>query len=142
MKTSNCTSLSVQEVVKLLAFCLNATYLEFQGEFYQQTFGMTMGCPVSVTVANLVMEDVERRAMTTTDVHPKFWKRYVDDTCTALPVNRCQEFLEHLNSVEPIIQFTPEKESEGKLPFLDVHLKHHRDGSISTSVVQKAHPHE
>ena len=35
---SNRTSLSVQEVVKLLAFCLNATYLVFRGEFYQQTF--------------------------------------------------------------------------------------------------------
>ena len=96
-----------------------------------------MGSPVSVTVANLVMEDVERRALTTVDVHPKFWKRYVDDTCTALPVNRCQVFLEHLTSVEPIIQFTFKKESEGKLPFLNVHLEHHRDGSISTSVYRK-----
>ena len=52
-------------------------------------------------------------------------------------MSRCQEFLEHLNSVEPSIQFTLEKESEGKLPFLDVHLEHHRDGSVSTSVYRK-----
>ena len=101
-----------------------------------------MGSPVSVTVANLVMEDVEGRALTTADVHPRFWKRYVDDTCTALPMSRCQEFLEHLNSVEPSIQFTLEKESEGKLPFLCVHLEHHRDGSGSTLCVQEPHPHE
>ena len=67
-----------------------------------------MGSPVSVTIANLVMEDVEERALATADVQPWFWKRYVDDTCTALPASRVQEFLEHLNSVEPSIRFTVE----------------------------------
>ena len=38
--------------------------------------------PVSVTVANLVMEDVEERALTTAGIVPRFWKRCVDDTCT------------------------------------------------------------
>ena len=131
------TSLTVQEVVRLLSFCLNATYLSFRGEHYQQTFGTAMGSPVSVTVANLVMEDVEGRALATTDIPLRFWKRYVDDTCTALPRSRCQELLEHLNSTEATIQFTLELESEGKLPFLDVLLQHHGDGSISTSVFRK-----
>ena len=44
-------------------------------------FGMVTGSPVSVTFANLVMEDVEERALATTGIVPKFWKRYVDDTC-------------------------------------------------------------
>ena len=86
-----------------------------------------------MTVANLVMEDVEGRALVTTDVPVRFWRRYVDDTCTALPASCFQRFLEHLNSIETSIQFTLE-ESEGKLPFLDVHLEHHSDGSISISV--------
>ena len=54
------TSLSSTEILRLLHFCLNATYLCFQGTFYKQTFGTAMGSPVSVTVADLVMEDVER----------------------------------------------------------------------------------
>ena len=111
------TSLTVQEVVRLLSFCLNATYLSFRGEHYQQTFGTAMGSPVSVTVANLVMEVVEGRALATTDIPLRFWKRYVDDTCTALPRSRCQELLGHLNSTEATIQFTLELESEGELPF-------------------------
>lgn len=91
----NHTSLTVQEVVRLLRFCLNATYLSFRREHYQQTFGTAMGSPVSVTVANLVMEDVEGRALATTNVPLRFWKRF--DTCTALPWSQCQELLEHLN---------------------------------------------
>ena len=72
-----------------------------------------------------------------TDVQPRFWKWYVDDTCTALPASRVQEFLEHLNSVEPSIRFTVEVESNGQLPFPDVLLRHDPDGSIATSVYRK-----
>ena len=131
------TCLKVEEVMELLEFCLSATFLGFRGSVYRQTFGTAMGSPVSVTIANLVMEDVEERALATADVRPQFWKRYVDDTCTALPASRVQEFLEHLNSVEPSIRFTVEVESDGQLPFLDVLLRHDPDGSILTSVYRK-----
>ena len=79
------TSLTVDEVISLLEFCLSATYLAFRGAFYQQVFGTAMGSPVSVTVANLVMEDMEARALSMFTPPPLFWKRYVDDTCCALP---------------------------------------------------------
>ena len=39
---------------------------------YQQTFGTAMGSPVSVTIANLVMEDVKERAFVTADMQPWF----------------------------------------------------------------------
>ncbi len=53
------TSLSAKQVVQLLQFCLDATYLAYKGEFFKQTFGTAMGFPVSVTVANMVMKSVE-----------------------------------------------------------------------------------
>ena len=59
------TMLSPAEVLKLLQFCLNATYLTYLNEYYQLTFGTAMGSPVSVIAANLVMEDVENRALST-----------------------------------------------------------------------------
>ena len=73
MRPPGHTSFSVQEVIRLLGFCLSATYLSFHREYYQQIFGMAMGSPVSVTVANLAMEDVEDRALATTDVPFRFW---------------------------------------------------------------------
>ena len=96
-----------------------------------------MGSPVSITVANLVMEGEEDRALTTSNIDIRFWKRYVDDTCVALPAKKCETFLGHLNLVEPSIQFTLEQQSDGKLPFLGILLDHYLNGCISTSAHRK-----
>ena len=66
-----------------------------------------------------------------------FWKRYVDDTSTAIHPDRIDEFQQHLNSIEPSIQFTREVEEENQLSFLDVLLQKDEDGHISTSVYCK-----
>ena len=96
-----------------------------------------MGSPVSVTVADLVMEDVESRALSSFASPPLFWKRYVDDTCCAISEIDFTSFFSHLNTIESTIQFTCECEVDGLLSFLDVQLQHHPDGSISTSVYRK-----
>lgn len=96
-----------------------------------------MGSPVSVTVANLIMEDVEERAISMFHPSPTFCQQYVDDTCTAVSSDRVQDLLAHLNATEPSIQFMVEVESEGSPPFLDVHLHHETDGSISMTMYRK-----
>ncbi len=69
------------------------------------------------------MEEVEQRALTThNSTHPVFWKR-LDDICTAMKVDLI--VLLHLNSIEPSINFTVEKECDGKLSFLDTEIVHH-----------------
>ena len=59
------TLLSVDDVVDLLEFCLGASFMTFCGKIFQQVHGTAMGSPVSVVAANLVMEDVEQRALCT-----------------------------------------------------------------------------
>ena len=128
------TALSPDEIPRLLRFCLNATSIAYQGEWYQQTLGTAMGSPVSVTVANVVKEDVEERALASFPTPPPSWKRFVDDTCTASLLN---SFHSHLNSIESSIEFTYEMEDQQKLPFLDLLIKHHLDGTLSTTVYRK-----
>ena len=133
------TDLNIDDIVDLLTMCLDATYLSFRGKVYRQVHGTAMGSPVSVVVANLVMEDVEERALITFPSPPRFWKRYVDDTCTALPRDMVEPFHKHLNCIEPCIQFTVEEESgDRRLPFLDVQLCRDCDGTVTTSVYRKA----
>ena len=66
------TSLTVDDICSLLQLCLEATYLAFEGKVYQQIHGRAMGSPVSVVVANLVMEDVEQEALSTFHTPPRF----------------------------------------------------------------------
>ena len=107
------TYLDLDNIISLLELCLNATYLQFQQNVYQQIQGTAMGSPVSVTVAILVMEE---RALESFHTPILFWKRYVDDTCTAILPELLQEFHQHLNSIEPSIQFTCEVEEDGQPP--------------------------
>ena len=65
--------MSANQVANLLRFCLDATLLAYRGEHYQQTFSIAIGCPVSVTAANLLMEDMERSALSTYPLPLPFW---------------------------------------------------------------------
>ena len=132
---SDRTSLDVKNIISLLKMCLDGTYFVFRGTIYQQMFGTAMGSPVSVVVANMVMEDVEERALSMFPTPPRYWKQYVDDILTVLPSDMLDIFLLHLNSIE---SSTYEVEnSEGILPFLDISLKHETDGSICTTIFRK-----
>ena len=131
------TSLPVEDIVELLSFCLNTTYFVFEGTYYQQVFGTAMGSPVSAVIANLVMEDVEQRALASAPVNPSFWKRFVDDEISAVSENEIDVLLQHLNSIEPSIQFTVERETGRKLAFLDTCVHRTIEGKLETDVYRK-----
>ena len=69
-KLNDRTVLSVQNIIELLGFCLHNTYFSFQNKFYEQIEGAAMGLPVSPIVANLFMEDFERKALLSA-IHPQ-----------------------------------------------------------------------
>ena len=51
------TPMSVDNIIGLLEFCLNSTYFMFQGKYFEQVEGASMGSPISPIVANLYMEN-------------------------------------------------------------------------------------
>ena len=97
-----------------------------------------MGSPVSPIVANVYMEYLEQKALSTALHPPKFWHRYVDDTFVIHKEANKQGFLQHINSVDPAIRFTVEDNKEdGSIPFLDTIVKTEVDGSLSIAVYRK-----
>lgn len=48
-------------------------------DFFKQAQGAALGLPLSPTVANLYMEAFEERQLTTANMTPTLWLRYVDD---------------------------------------------------------------
>ena len=92
------TVMEVGDIILLLEFCLKNTYFSFQGQFYEQVEGAAIGCPVSPIVANLYMEYLEQKALSTDPHPPKFWGRYVDDTFVIHKEVNKQGFLQQINS--------------------------------------------
>ena len=126
-----------RDIFLLLEFCLKNTYLSFQGHFYERVEGMAMGSPVSPIITNLYMEYFEQKALSTAPI-PRLCCQYVDDTFVIQMEESKQNFLQHMNSVDPAIQFTVENNKEdGPIPFLDTTVKPETDSKLSITVCRK-----
>ena len=66
-----------------------------------------------------------------------FWKRYVDDVISAVSKNEVENLLSHLNSVEPSILFTVEREKDRRLSFLYLNVYRTDHGNLETGVYRK-----
>lgn len=129
-----------KQLCDLIEGCLNCNYFSFDGELYKQQEGLAMGSPLSPLVANLFMEDLEETALRTTTLQPMCYYRYVDDCFLVWKhgEEKLGEFVDHINGINPKIQFTVEREDEKKnLPFLDVMLGRRQDGTLSHTVYRK-----
>ena len=97
-----------------------------------------MGSPVSPIVANFYMEYSEQKAQSTATLPPNIWLRYVDDTWVVQREENKQNFLQHINSVDPTIKFIVEDNKEnGAIPFLDPIVKTEADGKLSITIYRK-----
>lgn len=115
---------------KLVWLCLNSKLFSFQGEFYEQTCGVSMDSPLSLVVANIFMEDFKNKALDSTPFSSKIWKCFVDDTCVIWPHghDKLELFLQHLKIKSNFIKLTMEVKNNGSLMFLDVLISKNDDG--------------
>ena len=77
----NRSDLTLTDIMNALNLCPDNTYLYFRGKFYCQIFGVAMGSPISVIIANLVMENVEEGAMSTFLSQPKYLLKVLEEIC-------------------------------------------------------------
>ncbi|GJQ67015.1 hypothetical protein Trydic_g7996 [Trypoxylus dichotomus] len=126
------------DITQLFKQCFTTMYLVWDGNFYEQTDGITMGSSLSSVAANLFMKRFESLAIETAVDKPTVWRRYVNDTFVVWPHGRdkLDRFFKHLNGIHPNIQLPMEVEHNGVLPFLDVFVKNDL-ASATTSVFRK-----
>ena len=96
-----------------------------------------MGSPVSLTVCNAYMEHIKQIAITSAPHPPLWWYRYVDDTHCKLNREHAREFTDHLNSIDPEIQFMVESENNGALAFLDTNTIRRDGSSLKITIYRK-----
>ena len=79
-----------------------------------------MGSHLGPALANIFVGYYESKLFQTSS-KPEMYYRYVDDTFVVFSnKDKCNFFLDSLNSLHPSLCFTLEKESYLALPFLDV----------------------
>ncbi|XP_037514993.1 uncharacterized protein LOC119391383 [Rhipicephalus sanguineus] len=67
--------LSIDELCRLLEYCLKGTYFSVKGIFYRQASGTAMGAVIFVTAANLTIEHIEETALRSFIDKPKVFVR-------------------------------------------------------------------
>ena len=110
------------ELKKLFEFATSGTDFLFQGAFYEQTDGVTMGSLLGLVLAKLFMSYYETMWLNTfCECEMILYRRYVDDIICLF---NCQfdvdKFFEFLNRQYPNIKFTFKKRVNKQISFLDV----------------------
>lgn len=116
------THLPKAEFIEAVKLCLDSSYFVYQDKFYEQTFGLPMGAPLSSVVANLVLEDLEQMKLNECQFTIPMYKRYVDDIIAVIPENKENTLLTIFNTYHQRLQFTIEKEENKEICFLDFRL--------------------
>ncbi|XP_072019690.1 uncharacterized protein [Amphiura filiformis] len=96
----NRTRMTSDEIVELRKLCLTSTYFKWQGKFYEQKEGQSVGSPLSPITSNIFMEHFETKALDTYLLKPVAWFRFVDDTFVVWRHGKDElvKFLSHLNN--------------------------------------------
>ena len=97
-----------------------------------------MGSPISVIVANFVIESIENKMLKDFASPPHIWLRYIDDTFVVLKKTEVASFHKFINNIEDSIKFTVEQEVENIFRFLDV-LIIRNNGQLTTKAYKNLH---
>ena len=124
-------TITPEAIKSLLIFSLDNAYCEFDNKFYKQISGGPMGSPLTVTLAEIRVTDIEQQALSSSTRKPKQYYHFVVDGLGYF-INRthAEEFLQHLNSLAPDLEYTIDyPNDDGSIPFLDILI--HSDNSTS-----------
>ena len=69
------TALTSSQIMNLLSLVLDNSYFKLEGEHYHQVSGRAMSLPVSAVIAELVMQEIESKALETSPVNIRWWRR-------------------------------------------------------------------
>lgn len=132
------TRLNASEILKLIKLCFDSTLFAYDNLYYRQVTGTPMGSPVSVVIAEIVMQSIEKFIIPQIQGFTLFWYRYVDDVLACVKKEDVPCVLNIINSVNGSIQFTAEEEQENAISFLDLKLIKNQDGTLSFEIFRKA----
>lgn len=95
------------------------TYFSFVGKFYWQLWGLLIGTSLSSSIACIYLEYFENKVQASYKQFHQVFVRYIDNIFIVWEMGGGNDYF-LWPSQHPRIQFTVEKESEGRLNYLNV----------------------
>jgi len=123
---------------KILETVLHQTFFQFNDKTYTQNYGITMGAPSSVKIANITLyKHLQKIQANYTDVKPDYCYRLIDDIFGLWLYSEEQLFkwFNFLNDSHNTIKFTIEF-SKKEIPFLDT-LVYLENNELKTKLYKK-----
>ena len=138
-RTTRFHGLKRKTLKELLLICVTQSHFVFNGVFYDQIDGVSMGSPLGPTFANFFMDAFENEHFSDMEkLGVKVWFRYVDDTFVILNSNvHLFDLKNYLCNQHDNIRFTVECESKDGLEFLDTRVKRNKDHKLKTVLYHK-----
>ena len=128
-----------EDLRSLLSVAVKQSFFIFDGKYYQQSDGVSMGSSLGPSMANAFLVYYENQWLDScpNNIKPSVFKRYVDDIFVLFQNNtHLKEFETYLSSKHPNIRFTSKSEKDGMLDFLDISLTRCNDKFV-TSIYKK-----
>ena len=136
------TKLTLLDIRSLIELCLQKCYFVWKNKIYVIKDAGPIGLSLMVVVAEAYLQILEKNALREAlhlRILPKTFRRYVDDSHARFnSFEEAERFLTILNSQDPRIQYTIEREDDEKqLPFLDILVHNAGSGLYDFKVYRK-----
>jgi hypothetical protein len=131
---------TTKQILALLETILQQNYFSFQNNTYQPEKGVSMGSPISKTIAEIFLEYLEnahlKQILETKNI--RFYARHVDDMLMICNAKHTAPQTIHnlINKTHPNLQFTPTHEHKNSISFLDLLLIRQHD-KIEIDILRK-----
>ena len=107
-----------------LVIFITLNYFITQEQIYQPDKGIAMGSPISGTIAEIFLQDLERTHITPLIESKQilYYTRYIDDILIIYDTDNTNpdKLTQHANAMHENLQFNPTQESNGCINFLDL----------------------
>jgi hypothetical protein len=129
------------DMKQLLDLATKESHFLFDGKLYGQIDGVSMGSPLAPLLAEIFLQDFERKHLSSLkNMGIVYWKRYVDDTFVLLDSKISVKNICHtLSQYHPSLKFTYEQEKllSRTLPFLEVLVQRLPGVGFQTRIYRK-----
>ncbi|CAF4998196.1 unnamed protein product, partial [Rotaria sp. Silwood1] len=129
------------DMKQLLIFATKNTHFLFDNNLYDQVDGVFMGSPLAPLLAEIFLQDFEKKHSSTfTSMGIVYWKRYVDDTFVLIDSTfSAKDICTKLSQFQKSIKFTCEEEAANTntVSFLNILIQKQPGIGFATKVHRK-----